>query len=67
MTEARPNSIQFCHKQAWCGIILMVRDTVPANGPGDFMWTKWRKANYVEYEIYMNRRSSMSAAQGEAE
>ena len=55
MTEVRPDSIQFCHKQTWYGIVLMVRDTVPANGYGDFEWRSWRKANYVEYETYMRR------------
>lgn len=55
MKYARSDSIQFCHKQTWFGIVLMVRDTVPAVSPGDFVWTKWRKADYVEYEIYMQR------------
>lgn len=49
------NSIQFCHKQTWYGIVLMVRDTVPSGMVGDWEWTKWRKANYVEYEVYMRR------------
>ena len=36
----------------------MVRDTTPANGYGDFEWRNWRKANYVEYEIYMRRKTA---------
>jgi hypothetical protein len=58
MTEPRPDSIQFCHKQTLFGVVLMVRDTKPANGYGDFEWGNWRKANYVEYEIYMRRKTS---------
>lgn len=57
MNEPHSNSVQFCHKQMWYGIVLMVRDTAPSNGYGDFEWTSWRKANYVEYEIYMRRRA----------
>lgn len=56
MTEPRYDRIQFTHKQTWFGVVLMVRDTIPANCYGDFEWTKWRKANYVEYEIYMRRK-----------
>lgn len=53
--QVRSDSIAFCHKQTWCGIVLMIRDAVCADGIGVFEWSKWRKANYYEYEIYMQR------------
>lgn len=28
MTEVRPDSIQFCRKETWFGIVLMVREAV---------------------------------------
>jgi hypothetical protein len=55
MTEVHANDIQFTHKQTMFGVVLMVRDAVLGNGYGDFEWSKWRKANYIEYEIYMRR------------
>jgi hypothetical protein len=58
MSEPRSDSIQFCHKQTMCGVVLMVRDTQPANDYGDIEWRDWRKATYVEYEIYMQRKTA---------
>jgi hypothetical protein len=55
MNEVHANDIQFTHKQTWLGVVLMVRDAVLGNGYGDFEWSKWRRANYIEYEIYMRR------------
>ena len=48
MNEVRPNSIQFCHRQTWLGIVLMVREAVAAQSPGDWEYGKWRKAKYYD-------------------
>ena len=53
MTKANSDSLEFCHKQTWFGIVLMVREAIPADGYGTFDWSKWRKAGWYTYEIFM--------------
>jgi len=41
--------IQYTLKTTFTGKhVLYVRKSVPAMGPGDFVWTKWRKATIAE-------------------
>lgn len=48
MTDIRPDSIEFCHKQTWFGLVLMVHEAVPGCSPGLWEWGRWRKAEYFD-------------------
>ena len=42
---------QFTVKQTIFGPMVYVRHAVPAYGPGDFEWGKWRKARLSEIQM----------------
>lgn len=53
MTDfVKSTSYQFQHKQTFFGIVLMYRESVPANGIGDFEWGNWRKAKWSDMYLF---------------
>ena len=56
----QPNQRVYCHKPTMFGYVLMVRYTVPDNIPGEWVWGKWRKANFAEYGDYLFKRGTAS-------
>lgn len=55
MTEVPRNSIQFAYKQTLFGIVLMSRRSVPGDDPGYWQWSRWRKADFADLAIYMEK------------
>ena len=46
------NSYQFQFNQTIFGIILMYRESIPANSCGVWEWGKWRRAKWSDMYLY---------------